>query len=127
MTPSSKSATPGITAPSDHGSAINLISNEDEANAFIAKIQAKPTFPIFSPSGPRPSCTRDCYGKGDTKTQKWADMAAAKKGKAESEAEQKQAVTSCKANSKLKKCEKLEAQARKAAERAEALRIQLET
>jgi hypothetical protein len=54
-------------------------------------------------------------------------MAAAKKDKAESKAEQKQAVASCKANSQLKKCQKLEAQACKAAARADALRIQLAT
>ncbi len=54
-------------------------------------------------------------------------MAVAKKDKAELEVEQKQAVTSCKADSQLKKCEILEAQARKAAARAETLRIQLET
>jgi hypothetical protein len=38
MTPASKSAAPGISAPSNHGSIIDLISNEDKANAFIAKI-----------------------------------------------------------------------------------------
>jgi hypothetical protein len=54
-------------------------------------------------------------------------MAAAKKDKAESEAERKQAVASCKANSQLKKCQKLEAQARKAVARADALRIQVAT
>ncbi len=60
----SKFDAPGITDLSNHGSAINLIYNEDKANAFIAKIQAKQTFSLFAPPGPRPSCTRDCYGKG---------------------------------------------------------------
>jgi hypothetical protein len=58
MTPTSKSVVPGTTALSDNGSAINLISNENEADAFVAKIQAKPAFPIFAPPGPCPSCTR---------------------------------------------------------------------
>jgi hypothetical protein len=79
----------------------------------------------FEPS--IPSHTGDSYIIGDTKTQKRAKKAAAKKDKAETEAEQKHAVVSCKAYSQLKKREKLEAQAQKAAARAEALHIQLET
>jgi hypothetical protein len=127
MTPTSQSATPGTTAPSKYGSVIDLILNEDKADDFIAKIQAKPAFPIFAPPGPCPSCTGDCYRKGDTKTQKRANKAAAKKDKAELKAKQKHAVASHKANSQLKKCEKLKAHAQKVAARAEALPIHLET
>ncbi len=54
-------------------------------------------------------------------------MEVSKKDKAKSEAEQKQAVTSCKANSQIKKRQILEAQAHKAAARAEALHIHLAT
>jgi hypothetical protein len=125
LTPTSKSAIPGTTASSEDGSVLDLISNENEADAFVAKIQTKPAFPIFAPPGPRPSCTGDSYGKGDTKTQKRAKKAAAKKDRAETEAEQWRAVASCKANSQLKKREKLEAQAQKAVVRAGVLRIQL--
>jgi hypothetical protein len=82
MTSSSKSAAPGITAPSNHGTAINLISNEDKASDFIAKIQAKPTFSIFASPVPCPFCTGDHCGKEDTKTQKRANMVVAKKDKA---------------------------------------------
>jgi hypothetical protein len=57
MTPASKSAIPSTTALSEDGSVIDLISNENRVDAFVAKIQAKPVFPIFAPPGPHPSCT----------------------------------------------------------------------
>jgi hypothetical protein len=89
MTPTSKYAVPSTTPLSDNGSVIDLIFNENKADvdALVAKIQAKPTFPIFAPPGPHPSCPGDSYRKGNTKTQKWAEKAAAKKDKAETEAE----------------------------------------
>jgi hypothetical protein len=57
MTPASKSAVPGTIAPSGDRSVIDLILNENGADAFVAKIQAKPAFPIIAPPGPRPSRT----------------------------------------------------------------------
>jgi hypothetical protein len=68
MTPASKSAVPGTNAPSEDGSVINLISNENEVDAFVAKIQAKPASPIFAPPGPCPSCTGGSWN-GRTRTQ----------------------------------------------------------
>jgi hypothetical protein len=87
MTPASKSAAPGTTAPSKYGSIINLILDVNKADAFIPKIQVKPAFSIFAPPGPHPSHTGDHYGKGNTKTQKWVNKAVAKKDQAELEAE----------------------------------------
>jgi hypothetical protein len=85
-------------------------------------MQSKPTFPIFARPSTCPVCTRGGHGKGvTTKTQKKADLVAAKKDKAKAEADRKHAVAACKAKAQAKKWDKLEGQAQKAAARAKIL------
>jgi hypothetical protein len=64
MTPASKSAVPGTTALSEDGSIIELILNENKADAFVAKIQAKPGSPSMPPQVLTPLAPRIATEKG---------------------------------------------------------------
>jgi hypothetical protein len=107
---------------------INPILNVDEADEFIAKLQAR-NFPIFSPPGTNSTrtCTRN--NTAATKTKLKAEKKAVKEKKAQADKEKKLAVATCKLKAQAKKRKKAialaEARAQKALAKADALQTQL--
>jgi hypothetical protein len=107
---------------------INPILNVDEADKFVAKLQAR-NFPIFSPPGA--NSTRTCARNNTvaTKTKLKAEKKAAKEKKAQADEEKKLAVATCKLKAQAKKREKAialaEARAQKALAKVDALQTQL--
>ncbi len=107
---------------------IDPILNVDEADKFVAKLQAR-NFPIFSPLGANSTCTRTRNNTAVTKTKLKAEKKAAKEKKAQADEEKRFAVATCKLKAQAKKCKKAivlaEAHAQKASAKVDALRTQL--
>jgi hypothetical protein len=122
-----------ITAPSGDvhpraNGTIDLITNKEEADAFIAKIHAR-TFPIFVPPGTCPIRMGGITKMAATKTKLKAERRAAKEKKAKEAKKKKAAMAARKLDTQAKKREKLilltEACAWKAAAKVESIRTQL--
>jgi hypothetical protein len=99
-TATSDDVLPGI------GGATDLITNEEEADAFVAKFHAQP-FPIFSPPGSRPICMGGVSRVATTKAMHKAEKRAAKEKKAKNVKERKAVVAACKLATQAKKRAKL--------------------
>jgi hypothetical protein len=124
---SSITAPSGDVPPGANGT-INLITNKEEADAFVAKIQAQ-TFSILAPPGTRPIRLGGITKMAAIKTKLKAEKRLAKDKKAKEAEEKKAAVAACKLDAQDKKREKLilptGARALKAAAKVESIHTQL--